>query len=155
MAFYRHRLRNFEIGPDEATRTVRTALQRSSMTEAEFVSLAETGIRSWVGRNEEDLLELGQRLFVQGIAKSLFHDAWRLVKAHQRKGHTVVDRLVGDPVPGRADGPRARHRPRVVHPAGSRERHPDRQARRPVAVGRRARRPPCGSSPKPTTSTSR
>jgi len=90
MAFYRHRLRNFEIGPDEATRTVRTALQRRAMTEDEFVSLAELGIRSWAGRTEEDLLELWQRLFVQGVAKSLFHDAWRLVKAHQRKGHTVV-----------------------------------------------------------------
>jgi len=66
------------------------ALQRRAMTEDEFVSLVEMGIRGWAGRNEEDLLELGQRLFVQGIARSLFHDAWRLVKAHQRKGHTVV-----------------------------------------------------------------
>src|SRR6266851_7072028 len=48
------------------------------------------GMRSWAGRTEEDLLELGQRLFVQCIARSLFHDAWRLVKAHQRRGHTVV-----------------------------------------------------------------
>ena len=90
MAIYRHRLRNFEIGPEEATRTVWTALQRKAMTEDEFVSLAEMGIRSWAGRDEEDMLELGQRLFVQGIAKSLFHDAWRLVKAHQRQGHTVA-----------------------------------------------------------------
>ena len=90
MAIYRHRLRNFEIGPEEATRTMWTALQRKAMTEDEFVSLAEMGIRRWAGRDEEDLLELGQRLFVQGIAKSLFHDAWRLVKAHQRQGHTVV-----------------------------------------------------------------
>ena len=90
MAFYQHRLRNFEIGPEEATRTMWTALQRKALTEDEFVSLAEIGMRSWAGRTEEDLLELGQRLFVQGIARSLFHDAWRLVKAHQRKGHTVV-----------------------------------------------------------------
>ena len=90
MAFYQHRLRNFEIGPEEATRTMWTALQRKTMTEAEFVSLAEMGMRSWAGRTEDDLLELGERLLVQGIAKSLFHDAWRLVKAHQRKGHTVA-----------------------------------------------------------------
>jgi putative phosphoserine phosphatase / 1-acylglycerol-3-phosphate O-acyltransferase len=90
MALYQHRLRNFEIGPEEATRTMWAALQRRAMTEDEFVSLAEMGIRGWAGRNEEDLLELGQRLFVQGIARSLFHDAWRLVKAHQREGHTVV-----------------------------------------------------------------
>jgi putative phosphoserine phosphatase/1-acylglycerol-3-phosphate O-acyltransferase len=90
MALYQHRLRNFEIGPEEATRTMWAALQRRPPTEDEFVSLVEMGIRGWAGRTEEDLLELGQRLFVQGIAKSLFHDAWRLVKAHQRKGHTVV-----------------------------------------------------------------
>ena len=90
MAFYQHRLRNFEIGPEEATRTMWTALQRKAMTEDEFVSLAEMGMRSWGGRTEDDLMELGQRLFVQGIAKALFHDAWRLVKAHQRQGHTVA-----------------------------------------------------------------
>ncbi|MGH3431263.1 MAG: HAD-IB family hydrolase, partial [Thermocrispum sp.] len=37
-----------------------------------------------------DMLELGERLFAQGLAGSLFHEAWRLVKAHQRRGHTVV-----------------------------------------------------------------
>ena len=30
------------------------------MTEDEFVALVEMGIRTWAGRNEEDLLELGQ-----------------------------------------------------------------------------------------------
>jgi putative phosphoserine phosphatase/1-acylglycerol-3-phosphate O-acyltransferase len=89
MAFYSHRLKNFEIGPGEATRTVLAAL-RGSMSEEQFVALAEMGMRSWAGRTEEDLLELGQRLFVREIAKSLFHDAWHLVKAHQRKGHTVA-----------------------------------------------------------------
>jgi putative phosphoserine phosphatase / 1-acylglycerol-3-phosphate O-acyltransferase len=90
MALYQHRLRNFEIGAEEATRTMWAAVQRKALTEDEFVSLVEMGIRGWAGRTEEDLLELGQRLFVQQIARSLFHDAWRLVKAHQRKGHTVV-----------------------------------------------------------------
>lgn len=91
VALFRHRLKNFEIGPDEAIRTVRVALRgTSSLTEEEFVQLAETGMKGWAGRNEEDLSELGQRLFVQAIAKALFHDAWALVKAHQRRGHTVA-----------------------------------------------------------------
>jgi putative phosphoserine phosphatase/1-acylglycerol-3-phosphate O-acyltransferase len=89
LAFYNHRLRNFEIGREEATRTVLAAL-RSGMNEEQFAEIAELGIRGWAGRAEEDLDELGQRLFVQGIAGALFHDAWRLVKAHQRRGHTVV-----------------------------------------------------------------
>ena len=34
--------------------------------------------------------ELGERLLVQGIAGSLYPEAWRLVEAHRRAGHTVV-----------------------------------------------------------------
>ena len=71
MAFYSHRLKNFEIGPEEAARTVLAAV-RGPMSEEQFAALAEMGMRSWAGRNEEDLLELGQRVFVREIAKSLF-----------------------------------------------------------------------------------
>jgi putative phosphoserine phosphatase/1-acylglycerol-3-phosphate O-acyltransferase len=88
-ALYSHRLRNFEIGPDEALRTMLASL-RSDAGEEQFAALAERSVRGWAGRVEEDLVELGERLFVQGIAAALFHDAWRLVKAHQRRGHTVV-----------------------------------------------------------------
>jgi putative phosphoserine phosphatase/1-acylglycerol-3-phosphate O-acyltransferase len=86
---YSHRLRNLEIGPDEAVRTVLASL-RGDASEEQFATLAERSVRGWAGRVEEDLVELGERLFVQGIAAALFHDAWRLVKAHQRRGHTVV-----------------------------------------------------------------
>jgi putative phosphoserine phosphatase/1-acylglycerol-3-phosphate O-acyltransferase len=91
VALFQHRLKNFEIGPDEAVRTVRAALRgTSSLTEEQFVELVEAGIKGWAGRHEDDLSELGQRLFVKAIAKALFHDAWALVKAHQRRGHTVA-----------------------------------------------------------------
>jgi putative phosphoserine phosphatase/1-acylglycerol-3-phosphate O-acyltransferase len=86
---YSHRLRNFEIGPDEAVRTVLAGL-RGDASEEQFAELAARSVRGWTGRVEEDLVELGERLFVQGIAAALFHDAWRLVKAHQRRGHTVA-----------------------------------------------------------------
>ncbi|MGQ0481791.1 MAG: HAD-IB family hydrolase [Pseudonocardia sp.] len=88
-ALYEHRLRNFEIGPEEMIRTVRAVLS-PTLSEAEFVALLHGGIRGWAGRTEEDVLELGQQLFAQGGAGALFHQAWRLVKAHQRQGHTVV-----------------------------------------------------------------
>ena len=38
----------------------------------------------------DELAELGERLFVQGISGSLYPEAWRLVEAHQRAGHSVV-----------------------------------------------------------------
>ena len=88
-ALYSHRLRNFEIGPAEAAHTVLATL-RGPLSEDEFAKLVERGIRGWAGRVDDDMVELGERLFTQGIAGALFHDAWRLVKAHQRCGHTVV-----------------------------------------------------------------
>jgi putative phosphoserine phosphatase/1-acylglycerol-3-phosphate O-acyltransferase len=88
-ALYEHRLRNLEIGPEEMVRTVRAALG-PTLTEQGFIELLEGGIGGWAGRTEDDVLELGERLFAQGVAGSLFHHAWRLVKAHQRAGHTVV-----------------------------------------------------------------
>jgi putative phosphoserine phosphatase/1-acylglycerol-3-phosphate O-acyltransferase len=88
-ALYSHRFRNFDIGPGEMVRLVR-ASRGPTLTEERFVALVEEGLRSLTGRTEEDVLELGERLFTQGIAGTLFHPAWRLVKAHQRQGHTVA-----------------------------------------------------------------
>ena len=88
-ALYSHRLRNFEIGPAEAAHTVLAGL-RGPLSEDQFAQLVERGIRGWAGRTDDDLAELGERLFVQSIASALFHDAWRLIKAHQRRGHTLV-----------------------------------------------------------------
>ncbi|OSC31598.1 haloacid dehalogenase [Mycobacterium vulneris] len=88
-ALYAHRARHFELGPDEFVRTLRAALS-GPLDEAEFEDLLVQGIRGWVGRTEDELLELGDQLFAQEIAGALFHGAWRLVRAHQNRGHTVV-----------------------------------------------------------------
>ena len=77
-ALYSHRLRNFEIGPAEAAHTVLAGL-RGPLSEDQFAQLVERGIRGWAGRTDDDLAELGERLFVQSIASALFHDAWRLI----------------------------------------------------------------------------
>jgi len=88
-ALYAHRARNLELGPDEFVRTLRAALS-GPLDEAAFEDLLVQGIRGWVGRTEDDLMGLGEQLFAQGIAGALFHRAWRLVRAHQIRGHTVV-----------------------------------------------------------------
>jgi putative phosphoserine phosphatase/1-acylglycerol-3-phosphate O-acyltransferase len=88
-ALYAHRARSFELGPDEFVRTLRAALG-GPLDEAGFEDLLLQGIRGWVGRTEDELLELGEQLFAQEIAGALFHGAWRLVRAHQNRGHTVV-----------------------------------------------------------------
>jgi putative phosphoserine phosphatase / 1-acylglycerol-3-phosphate O-acyltransferase len=88
-ALITHRARNFELGPDEFVRTMRAALG-GPLDEAGFKDLMLQGIRGWVGRTDDDLMELGTELFANEIAGALFHGTWRLVRAHQNKGHTVV-----------------------------------------------------------------
>ena len=44
----------------------------------------------WAGRPEEELARLWSRLFRDKLARVMFPEAWRLVKAHQRMGHTVA-----------------------------------------------------------------
>jgi putative phosphoserine phosphatase / 1-acylglycerol-3-phosphate O-acyltransferase len=88
-ALIAHRARNFELGPDEFVRTMRAALG-GPLDEAAFKDLMLEGIRGWVGRTDDDLMELGEQLFAQEIAGALFFGTWRLVRAHQNKGHTVV-----------------------------------------------------------------
>jgi len=88
-ALMAHRARNFELGPDEFVRTMRAALG-GSLDEAGFKSLLLQGIRGWVGRTDDELMELGEELFAKEIAGALFHGTWRLVRAHQNRGHTVV-----------------------------------------------------------------
>lgn len=88
-ALLAHRARNFQLGADEIFGTLRAATG-GPLDEAAFENLLLQGIRGWVGRSEEELDELGDELFTQNIAGSLFHGAWRLVRAHQNQGHTVV-----------------------------------------------------------------
>ncbi len=88
-ALYGHRIRNLEVGPAEIISTLRLT-RGDTPTEEQFAQLMRTGIAGWAGRLEEDLVELGQRLFNTEIAGKLFHEAFRLVKAHQAMGHTVV-----------------------------------------------------------------
>jgi putative phosphoserine phosphatase / 1-acylglycerol-3-phosphate O-acyltransferase len=88
-ALIAHRARNLELGPDEFVRTMLAALG-GPLDEAGFKDLMLQGIRGWVGRTDEELLELGAQLFADEIAGALFYGTWRLVRAHQNKGHTIV-----------------------------------------------------------------
>ena len=88
-AFARHHLRSLQIAPADLGRMLLTGL-RGVTTEEDFERFTVLGMRAWAGRSEDELAELGERLFVQAISGSLYPEAWRLVQAHQRAGHTVV-----------------------------------------------------------------
>jgi HAD superfamily hydrolase (TIGR01490 family) len=88
-AFARHHLRSLHVTPGALGELLLTGL-RGVTTESDFERFTVAGMRAWAGRSEDELVELGERLFVQGIAGSLYPEAWRLVSAHLRAGHTVV-----------------------------------------------------------------
>jgi HAD superfamily hydrolase (TIGR01490 family) len=88
-AFARHHLRSWQIAPADLGRMLLTGL-RGVTTEEDFERFTVLGMRAWAGRSEDELAELGERLFVQAVSGSLYPEAWRLVEAHRRAGHTVV-----------------------------------------------------------------
>ncbi len=88
-AFARHHLRSLQIAPADLGRMLLTGL-RGVTTEEDFERFTVLSMRVWAGRSEDELAELGERLFVQAISGSLYPEAWRLVEAHRRAGHTVV-----------------------------------------------------------------
>src|SRR5215472_10433696 len=88
-AFARYHLRSWQIAPADLGQLLLTGI-RGVTTEADFERFTVLSMRTWAGRSEDELAELGERLFVQAISGSLYPEGWRLVEAHQRAGHTVV-----------------------------------------------------------------
>lgn len=88
-AFYRHRLRHGQIGPEELGRTLLVGL-RGDLDGDRFAELMRIAALAWRDRSVNELDELGERLFRERLAGSIYPEAWALVQAHHRRGHTVV-----------------------------------------------------------------
>jgi putative phosphoserine phosphatase/1-acylglycerol-3-phosphate O-acyltransferase len=88
-AFYRHRLRHFEIGPLELAKTLLGAARGIDSGE-DFEEFLKMALSAWRGRSEEEMRGLGDRLFKHEIAGRMHWEAWRLVQAHHAMGHRVV-----------------------------------------------------------------
>ncbi|MDQ6835355.1 MAG: HAD-IB family hydrolase [Actinomycetota bacterium] len=90
LAFYRHRARSFDIGLSEAARTLAFGLQRGEVSTERFAEFMALAIGSWAGSSEQEMEELGAKLFRTDIASTLFPEAWALICAHRARGHTIV-----------------------------------------------------------------
>ena len=88
-AYFTDRLRHGEMGFGELVGTAKM-MTMGDLNEAEFAEVIGKGIGEWGGKTEEEMYDLWQRLFKEKIAECLFPEAWKLVKAHQKMGHTVV-----------------------------------------------------------------
>jgi HAD superfamily hydrolase (TIGR01490 family) len=93
-AFARHHLRSGHVTPLDLGRMLLLGLRAmrsvEGTSEEDFEAFFVLGMRAWGGRSEDELVELGERLWHQGIAGALYPEAWRLVEAHRKAGHTVV-----------------------------------------------------------------
>ncbi|HLN70066.1 MAG TPA: haloacid dehalogenase-like hydrolase, partial [Streptosporangiaceae bacterium] len=56
----------------------------------EIEALIEGGAGTARGRPAEDVEEMGERIFQQSVADRIYPEMRDLVRAHQRRGHTVV-----------------------------------------------------------------
>ncbi|MDT7741371.1 MAG: putative phosphoserine phosphatase / 1-acylglycerol-3-phosphate O-acyltransferase, partial [Actinomycetota bacterium] len=88
-AFMRHHVRNLDVRPGTTLRTLAAGAQRLE-TEEDFRKFLGITGRTWAGRTPEELEKLGRDLFRDEIGPSVYPEAWRLVRAHIERGHTVV-----------------------------------------------------------------
>jgi putative phosphoserine phosphatase/1-acylglycerol-3-phosphate O-acyltransferase len=63
---------------------------RFGMNQMSFPSFLEESSGNLVGLSEEDLAEVGERVFSQRLVTEIYPESRALVEAHQRRGHTVA-----------------------------------------------------------------
>jgi putative phosphoserine phosphatase / 1-acylglycerol-3-phosphate O-acyltransferase len=88
-AVTKDRLRHREVGASELLHMMQLALEYR-LGRHDFENVIEGSMRSARGRLAEDVEELGERVFEQSIADLIYPEMRELVRAHQRRGHTVV-----------------------------------------------------------------
>jgi putative phosphoserine phosphatase/1-acylglycerol-3-phosphate O-acyltransferase len=87
--FYQEFIRRMQMSPAEIARSVAVGID-TTVRGTDVTRLVEIAAGSFRGRSEDELVELGERLFVQRIAGMVYPDARQIVRAHQRMGHTIA-----------------------------------------------------------------
>jgi putative phosphoserine phosphatase / 1-acylglycerol-3-phosphate O-acyltransferase len=88
-AVTKDRLRHREVGASELLHMMQLALEYR-LGRHDFENVIGGSMRSARGRLAEDVEELGERVFQQSVADLIYPEMRELVRAHQRRGHTVV-----------------------------------------------------------------
>lgn len=87
-AFYGDRIRRGQVTAGEFLRTLFTAVDGT--LGGDLAKIGDISVAPLRGRDEDTLVELGERLFVQRIAGTIRPEARDLVRAHRKMGHTLV-----------------------------------------------------------------
>lgn len=88
-AFVLDAIRRRQVDAGTMVRSVLAGLDMQ-LRGGDVSALMEIAAEAARGRREEALIELGQRLFRERVAGTVYPEARAVVKAHQRKGHTVA-----------------------------------------------------------------
>jgi putative phosphoserine phosphatase/1-acylglycerol-3-phosphate O-acyltransferase len=88
-AFALDAIRRRQVDPQLMVRSVLAGLDMQ-VRGSDVTALMKIAAEAAKGRREEALVELGQRLFRERLAGTVYPEARAIVKAHQRKGHTVA-----------------------------------------------------------------
>jgi putative phosphoserine phosphatase/1-acylglycerol-3-phosphate O-acyltransferase len=83
------RLRRGQVGPGDFLRMTQLAVEYR-LGRREIQALIEGGAGTARGRLAEDVEEMGERIFAHSVADQIYPEMRDLVRAHQRRGHTVV-----------------------------------------------------------------
>jgi putative phosphoserine phosphatase / 1-acylglycerol-3-phosphate O-acyltransferase len=78
-----------DMGVRELARMLRMSVDYK-IGHSDFDALVSSGTRGLRGRRADELEELGERLFQLHIADLMYPEMREVVRAHQRRGHTVV-----------------------------------------------------------------
>ncbi|HEU0198397.1 MAG TPA: HAD-IB family hydrolase, partial [Nevskiaceae bacterium] len=89
VAYLRHRIRHRKLELRELSELLTYVLSHGG-TDADFYEIVEGSARRCKGMPEQALTDLWQRLFTQELSRTLFPEAWELVHAHLKRGHTLV-----------------------------------------------------------------
>src|SRR6476620_3403253 len=88
-AVTRDRLRHREVGAAEFLQMMQLAVEYR-LGRHQFENVIAAAVRTTKGRLAEDVDEVGERIFRQSVADLIYPEMRELVRAHQRRGHTVV-----------------------------------------------------------------
>jgi len=89
MAMMQHRWRRRQMSPLEVARLLMVGIE-AGMGRADFERFMRVGVRAFRGRQADDMAEMGEKLMKSVLGGVLYPEAWELVAAHRKKGHTVV-----------------------------------------------------------------
>ena len=83
------RLRRKELSGSELLRSI-AIVAGKGVNQDTFGALMDLSADAWRGKSDEELQEMGERLFEANIRDQIYPEIRDIVEAHQRRGHTVV-----------------------------------------------------------------